>query len=34
MQQQIGQGKVKEHQLIDAKTQLANLHQEEQLKEK
>ena len=32
MQQQIGQGNVKEHQLIDAKTQLANLHQEEQLK--
>ena len=33
MQQQIGQGNVKEHQLIDAKTQLANLHQEEQLKQ-
>lgn len=32
MQQQIGQGNVKEHQLIDAKTQLANLHQEETLK--
>jgi DNA mismatch repair protein MutS2 len=32
MQQQVGQGNVKEHQLIDAKTQLANLHQEEQLK--
>ncbi len=32
MQQQIGQGSVKEHQLIDAKTQLANLHQEETLK--
>ncbi len=34
MQQQIGQGNVKEHQLIDAKTQLANLHQEETLKKK
>ncbi len=32
MQQQVGQGNVKEHQLIDAKTKLANLHQEEQLK--
>ncbi|OQO70191.1 endonuclease MutS2 [Enterococcus villorum] len=32
MQQQVGQGNFKEHQLIDAKTQLANLHQEEQLK--
>lgn len=32
MQQAIGNGGVKEHQLIDAKTQLADLHQEETLK--
>ncbi|MFP3774435.1 endonuclease MutS2 [Enterococcus mundtii] len=32
LQKQVGQGTVKEHQLIDAKSQLANLHQEEQLK--
>ncbi|MEY8445006.1 endonuclease MutS2 [Enterococcus ratti] len=32
MQQQVGQGNVKEHQLINAKTQLTNLYQEEQLK--
>ncbi|MBF8808419.1 MAG: endonuclease MutS2 [Enterococcus lacertideformus] len=32
MQQQVGQGNVKEHQLINAKSQLANLYQEEQLK--
>ena len=32
LQKQVGQGTVKDHQLIDAKSQLANLHQEEQLK--
>lgn len=32
MQQQIGQTNVKEHQLIDAKSQLADLHQEETLR--